>query len=563
MLVACGGGGIVAESVPATGSPGSAPAATLGDTAFAAALAASGVTIVDRPDGDVVVAAAEPAGPLTVTVYQVDALAALARAGNGILPADLDAAVGEPVPGAPMSQMIVDHITAGESEAARWVAAVQSAQSPISAAAILVFIADLVRQTGPQALSRPNAGDLVQPTGLAALSRPRVVDVGLAAGASAALLHAPQVVVPPDCAFPLLLWVTSVLDKLYTAAPGADANPIWEAWAQHLADALVVLGALALVAPVIAGWTVSLQATPPSDRYAVGAEPDRPQLFTAKLSPLSIPEEQAACANAAGLQLPDSSGINSTATWTLLGVPPHGTELSRDDSFDSSGNADLAWVTAREETDDGPEETAVVTATVEVNAAYRQLMIKAFEAAVKNAVFPPEQTYLQALLGDKLSEITAAVSKLTTANATATITFHAEKACVTGEWVSAAYLAPGQEVQGGAGTMHVSVADPGHASVKFDPDAAVFARVPGVEQWTMFEFSGGYTAVFQADGKMTGGASGNAKWSAYVDLGGPVPVFEDQPLDGSGGTTNTYTCNGDELVIQSSMGTGFLLHRAG
>jgi hypothetical protein len=559
-----GGTGPAVTSTTTPSATDPPPAPVIPVEVFEDVLVASGVTILDGPDGEVLRSPGGPVGPLMVTSFQAESLLRLAESGAGLSGSEIDALLGEPVPGVALSQMIADSLASGGSAGAGMMRDLMGPQllgdpaaARFPAAALLVFVADLIGPGGNpirslRASVGPGAGPVTPPP------HPGGAVEGDGARVLAAGVPGP---IPGECSF-VAGWVSTVVMALLDMAPDSLTRQGWSSvFVPGLTDALVVLALLALLAPIVAGRGVTLSADPEADRYAVGAEPDRPQVFTATLTPLGEwPEHIRLCASAAtGLILPDLTGRGTPADWTVLGFPAHGVEVSREQTFDEAGQARLHWITAREETDEGTTHVANVTALVDVDGEFRATLIEVFVDALAKAVFPPDQVALLAYITNMRAEIETALFDLTTSSASVEVMFHAT--CPVGSWVSVRWEVPNIDTAYGAGTMIMRIDDAGNGLVEFDPEFPLYAiaEQPGAILVRMV-FSGTYSFRL---GTAFGSAEylgGDATMTAHADIGGQW-VQTAPPIDlVEGGVghigSSVFACQDDQLVVISPVAPG-------
>jgi hypothetical protein len=180
--------------------------------------------------------------------------------------------------------------------------------------------------------------------------------------------------------------------------------------------AIGALGVAAVVAHIVDPWVFFIDKEPPLViDYGVAPNPGNPGSFTARIEGGAILEWPAAiqaCADLAGVQLPDLDPNGATVTWTTA-FGPHVTVATQQDTIaDNNGQltATLDYVTAVESADTatGEPASAPIQVTVKVVRPENQQLGAVVEQIVGDALSAlpqPVADILASLAGSAIGSI--------------------------------------------------------------------------------------------------------------------------------------------------------------
>ncbi|MGF1618727.1 MAG: hypothetical protein ACFCU2_13130 [Acidimicrobiia bacterium] len=545
--------------------PVSLPDPEMADDKAISAFASAGIPITD-PEGSVIAGASDPVGPLSLTEDDVARLIAVSNAGAGVSGDLLDDLFGEMMPGLNFMAVFEAYVKDSGTAGSAWLTENQDSlglsfgdESIVPPVAMALFVAEALRPVPPEAFG-PGllaAGPLVDP-GQANWAIPVPV-VGPICDMAFGFVTIHLETIFNISASNAINWLPEWYTDAWKYAPGDLAlalakDHIIQLWAGHLPQltaGLAMLWSLGMIASLMAGWTLSIQADPVSDRYAVGDEPGRPQTATATVSGgLEYPDSLKECLDELDVPQLDGTGVGVPVVWEVSGIPPHGVEVSSDTVIGEDGTARYIWETAHEESDEGTEIVSNVTISVGFDPTFHLEYLGPLSEAfglILNSLPPMSplleySTRFSIILGDLTANLLAG------ATVTVPVSYHRDTHCLVGFWLSLGYEAEDQITAGGIGTMTVTIEPDLTGTITYNPEAELLARVTGDNApWIRMIFDGGNEFTLDEDGRPTS-TSGHVSLTALVDLGGEwVQTTPTHQLPGGGTANFRFTCDGDTL----------------
>jgi len=371
------------------------------------ALVAAGVTIVDGPGSG------GPVQGLQLWTFQLESMEREIDAGGGYLGAQLDGVTST------LGELPYSYLLAG------WMAA---AGTPAAQAAAAMM--------GDQPWEQ--APSLVYPTGVLALFTADAVRAAAEAANEATRYRFLAAEAPRGICEKLAGWVSDVLDWIFeglkVSTEGDWARrwlgPIWNT-AVDLArgvvegtitaisapviaavkSALVVVAVVVMIGPILKPWSLDIQPSRPSTRFAVGDEPDIMESFVVSVDTnidVGWPDEVVSCANVADLELPDpTSARGSKVIWLASGLLGEGRVTSKDDVIGEDDSATLRWVTGREESDEGDLFPGRFAVHVTVLSKHTEQLDRMITGLINGAI--PDAGILEDVVGKVIASMTEPV----------------------------------------------------------------------------------------------------------------------------------------------------------
>lgn len=324
------------------------------------ALATGGIRIINDPS------VATGSG-LELWSYQVENMAREIDDGAGYLGVQLDELLGAPG-GLPFSYLLAGWLSTAPTPTAQQARSLigdqpwEQAPSIVYPTAVLaLFAADAVQAAGSvDASAMPTAQ-------LASVAQSGICS-GLANFVNGVLdfiFESLKVEVDDDGFFG---WLGTIWNAAVDLARGVVEGLIELITAPIVAaisSALAVGWTLSMIASLLQPWNLELRPTNTLTRFAVGDGPNVQERVTATADPGYEFEWPAAiedCASVAGLRLPNPTDAEgSQIQWREKGFPEFGSVVELQDRLDAENEATVDWVTGREESDEGPELSGLVT----------------------------------------------------------------------------------------------------------------------------------------------------------------------------------------------------------
>lgn len=306
-------------------------------------------------------------GGLELWSYQVDNMEREIDDGAGFLGAQLDDLVGAPG-GMPFSYLVAGWLDSAPTPAAEEAVGLtgdqpwaQASTLTFPTAVLVLFVADAVKSADSFEAGRlPSAQ-------LASLAQGGICST-LAGWVNRALdfIFESLKVNTDDGGF--LGWLGTIWNAALDLARGLIEGlielltaPIVEA----IASALSVIGTLSMVASIMQPWSLKLEPSNGVTRFAVGVEPNVQERVVAEADPgydFDWPPTIEDCASVAGLTLPNPTRAEgSMIHWKASGFPELGSVTETETLLDAANSAVLDWVTGREESDRGEENSGTVS----------------------------------------------------------------------------------------------------------------------------------------------------------------------------------------------------------
>jgi hypothetical protein len=419
VAVACGGSGD--DGGPSDGTP---PSTLPDSSSLGEVLTSAGFDIISEPG-------AGTGSRLELWDYQVTNMWREIQDGGGYLGVQLDELVGDPG-GLPFSYLLAGWITASPTAAAEEARDLMGDQDWTQAPAIvfptavlMMFVGDAVQAGAPA----PSAMSAVE----ASMHQTGVCST-LSGWVNSALDYVFDSLKVQVDDMDFLGWLGTIWNAAVDLAKGVVTATIEALLApviSLISDGLAVLGTLGMVASILKPWNVTVKSSNAETRFALGDEPDFEEAFTATVDtgiefdwPASVED----CARVAGLELPDpSKAEGSTVSWEVAGLPPFGSVTEMQPGIDEDNQAQMMWVTGREDSELGDE----IWGTVSVSATVESKQIDELEAMLAGLIadqvpVPPFGDLVRALFSALTEPVFEKLAELVQVNGTssASVLFH-------------------------------------------------------------------------------------------------------------------------------------------
>jgi hypothetical protein len=330
------------------------------------ALATAGIRVVDDPS--------QSRGGLELWSYQVENMAREIDDGAGYLGQQLDDLVGDLPGGLPFSYLLAGWLSSAPTPVAQQARALigdqpwEQAPSIVFPNAVLaLFAADAVQ-----------AADSVDPSAMPTAQLASVAQGGICSGLANwvnevldFIFESLKVEIDDDGFFG---WLGSIWNAAVDLARGVIEGLIELVTAPIVAaisSALSVAWTLSMIASLLQPWNLELRPTNTLTRFAVGDGPNVQERVTATADPgyeFEWPAAVEDCASVAGLRLPNPTDAEgSRISWREKGFPEYGSVVEVQTRLDTENQATADWVTGREQSDEGPERSGLVTITAFVD----------------------------------------------------------------------------------------------------------------------------------------------------------------------------------------------------
>jgi hypothetical protein len=140
-----------------------------------------------------------------------------------------------------------------------------------------------------------------------------------------------------------------------------------------IASGLAIIGTLSMAAALLQPWNLDLEPSSAVTRFALAGEPNVQEAVVATADPgyeFEWPGYIEDCASVAGLRLPNpTEAKGSQVVWKQEGFPELGSVTELEQQLDDENAATLDWVTAREDSDEGDENSGTVSIYAAIDLA--------------------------------------------------------------------------------------------------------------------------------------------------------------------------------------------------